>query len=59
MYDDSCPVENTPFGWQWDSEGNAVIDETIDCNPAKGTLMVRSTGEPVQFVLLLWKGCYD
>ena len=47
MYDDSCPVENTPFGWQWDSEGNAVIDETIDCNPAKGTLMVRSTGEPV------------
>lgn len=35
------------FGWQWDSEGNAVIDETIDCNPAKGTLMVRSTGEPV------------
>lgn len=43
MYDDSCPVENTPFGWQWDSEGNAVIDETIDCNPAKGTLMVRST----------------
>lgn len=47
VYDDSCPVENTPFGWQWDSEGNAVIDETIDCNPAKGTLMVRSTGEPV------------
>ena len=25
----------------------AIIDETIDCNPAKGTLMVRSTGEPV------------
>lgn len=47
VYDDSCPVENTPFGWQWDSEGNAVIDETIDCNPAKGTLMVRSSGEPV------------
>lgn len=47
VYDDSCPVENTPFGWQWDSKGNAVIDKTIHCNPAKGTLMVRSSGEPV------------
>ena len=47
VYDDSCPVENTPFGWQWDSKGYAVIDKTIHCNPAKGTLMVRSSGEPV------------
>ena len=47
VYDDSCPVENTPFGWQWDSKGSAVLDKTIHCNPAKGTLMVRSSGEPV------------
>lgn len=47
VYDDSCPIEDTPKGWKWNSLGNAEIEDNINCNPAKGTLLVRSDGDPI------------
>lgn len=56
VYDDSCPIENTPYGWYWDTNGNAKIEDNSNSNPAKGTLMVRKEGDPINIFFSYGKG---
>ena len=56
VYDDSCPIEDTPHGWYWDTDGNAKIEDNSNSNPAKGTLMVRKDGDPINIFFSYGKG---
>lgn len=56
VYDDSCPIEDTPYGWYWDTDGNAKIEDNSNSNPAKGTLMVRKDGDPINIFFSYGKG---
>lgn len=56
VYDDSCPIDDTPYGWYWDTNGNAKIEDNSNSNPAKGTLMVRKDGDPINIFFSYGKG---
>ena len=56
VYDDSCPINKTPYGWYWDTNGNAKIEDNSNSNPAKGTLMVRKEGDPINIFFSYGKG---
>lgn len=56
VYDDSCPIEDTPYGWKWGLNGNAEIESNSNSNPAKGTLIVRKNGDPINIFFSYGKG---
>lgn len=56
VYDDSCPIEDTPYGWKWGLNGNTEIESNSNSNPAKGTLIVRKNGDPINIFFSYGKG---
>ena len=56
VYDESCPIEDTPYGWKWGLNGNAEIESNSNSNPAKGTLIVRKNGDPINIFFSYGKG---